>query len=252
VFLRNRVQSARRVAGAAALAIGMTVAVPAQAYAQGLFEALFGGLRRASQQMHLPSRTTSFADPFGLDERRPAARSGGGGQAYCVRTCDGRFFPVQRQGSMSVGEVCKSFCPTSNTMVFYGGGKIDHAVSGNTRYSDLPNAFVYRQRLVDNCTCNGRDPVGLARVDLKEDATLRPGDIVATNDGLATYRGQSRDKQAQFTPINPSAGEWARRLAETEVVPAAQPVQKIEPLAEQTGTVPGPQRVSNRSVQLAR
>ena len=53
-----------------------------------------------------------------------------------------------------------------------------------SRYADLDNAFVYRKKLVAGCTCNGRDPFGLARVDVNTDPTLRPGDIVATKTGL--------------------------------------------------------------------
>ena len=44
------------------------------------------------------------------------------------------------------------------------------------------------------------------------DPTLRPGDIVATDDGLSTYTG--KNKTAEFTPISTSSSEWARRLAE--------------------------------------
>ncbi len=257
--IRPRFRATRRAAGIGLVALAAAVALPApQASAQGLLEALFGGLRRASQQIHLPSSATPFADPFGFggERRRPAGdHHVGGGQAYCVRTCDGRFFPLQRQGSTSPAELCKSFCPASQTQVFYGGGKIDHAVSGGTRYSDLQNAFVFRERVVENCTCNGRDAFGLARVDVADDPTLKPGDIVATNEGLATYRGRDRTKAAQFTPINPNAGEWARRLSQTEVRPAptTPTVETIEPVTDQTGSVtPRERRNVSRSVQLSR
>ena len=53
------------------------------------------------------------------------------------------------------------------------------------RYADMPNAFAYRDKVVSNCSCNGKTPFGLANLDVKSDPTLRPGDIVATYDGLA-------------------------------------------------------------------
>jgi hypothetical protein len=147
---------------------------------------------------------------------------------YCVRTCDGRYFPLQRHAGTSPAEQCKSFCPAAKTMVF-SGSKIDTAVAPNgTRYADLDNAFAYRDKVSDGCSCNGKDGLGLARVDASGDPTLRPGDIVATNDGLAAYNGKSRT--AEFTPLNTSPSEWARRLSEVKVEPAPAS-EKIEPVA---------------------
>lgn len=242
-------------------ALALTVTAPSPAPAQGLFESLFGGFRRAAPQP-MPPQVNSFADPFGFfsrrrpdgDERDVASGGGGGGggNAFCVRTCDGRFFPLQRGSSASSAELCKSFCPASKTMVF-SGSKIDYAVASNgTRYADLDNAFVYRERVVDGCTCNGKDAFGLARLDLNSDPTLRPGDIVATNQGLASYQGKRSSKSAQFTPISTSSGEWAKRLSQIKVVPASEP-EKVKPVAdnETTGTTRNDRR-KNRSVQLDR
>ena len=113
-------------------------------------------------------------------------------------------------------------------MVF-SGSKIETAVASNgVRYADLDNAFNYRDKVTDSCSCNGKDGLGLARIEVSSDPTLRPGDIVATNDGLATYTGRSRS--AEFTPIRSSSSEWARRLAEVKVRPAP-PGERIEPVA---------------------
>jgi hypothetical protein len=194
------------------------------ASAQGLFESLFGGFQRREP---LPQRSNSYADPFASPEsesRRSGDTSGsyGHGTAFCVRTCDGRYFPIQRQAGASPAEICRSFCPAAKTVVF-SGSKIDGAVAQNgARYADLDTAFAYRNGLVANCSCNGKDGLGLARMEVTTDPTLRQGDIVATNAGLATYNGKS----AEFTPINRASGEWARRLAVVKVRPAP-PQQKI-------------------------
>jgi hypothetical protein len=249
-----------RALGVFSAALVLVAAAPASA--EGLFEALFG---RGFQRPEPPPQINSYADPrgsFGRDHR-PSFRdfgaghgsgytsgptSGGGhGTAFCVRTCDGRYFPLQRHASASPAELCKSFCPAAKTMVF-SGSKIDYAVGpGGVRYADLDNAFAYRDKVVENCTCNGKDGLGLARVDAADDPTLRPGDIVATNDGLTTYRGRS-SRTAEFTPINPSSGEWARRLSEIKVRPAP-PLQKIEPVTEDDAK---PRRKERRRVQSAR
>ena len=75
-----------------------------------------------------------------------------------MRLCDGRYFPIQARRNVSAAEQCNSFCPASATKIFAGGG-IEHAVSGDgKRYADLPNAYLYRKRLVPGCTCNGKSP----------------------------------------------------------------------------------------------
>src|SRR6516225_9269688 len=61
----------------------------------------------------------------------------------------------------------------------------------------------YRKQLVANCTCNGRNAFGLTSFDVKRDPTLRPGDIVSTNEGLLAFTGRS-EQGAAFTPVNPA------------------------------------------------
>ena len=223
----------------AALAIVMTGAVQ-PAVAQDLFQALFGGGGGPGyiRPEAMPPRVSSYADPtalFGRESREnrrhigdssgPTSGSSGSGTAYCVRTCDGRYFPLQRQAGISPAELCRSFCPASKTIVF-SGSKIDYAVAHNgTRYADLDNAFAYRDKVSENCTCNGKDGLGLAQLSAVSDPTLRPGDIVATNDGLVNFRGKSA-KSAEFTPINPSSSAWAQKLSEIKVRPAP-PVQQV-------------------------
>jgi hypothetical protein len=210
-----------------AMTLGLSGSVQPAA-AQNLFEALFGGgFRRHAPP---PPQVHSYADPLGLfgGETRRSSGEFGHGTVYCVRTCDGRYFPLQRHAGSAPTELCRSFCPAAKTMVF-SGSKIDTAIAQNgTRYADLDNAFAYRDKVSDNCSCNGKDGLGLARVESLGDPTLRPGDIVATDDGLATYRGGN--KTAEFTPISTSSSDWARRLAEVKVRPAP-PSEKIEPVA---------------------
>lgn len=242
----------RRVLGVLAAALALVAIAPANpAIAQGFFDSLFGGGFRRPQ---LPAHTSSYADPSGSTGRVVrrsdggdggySSGSGGHGTAYCVRTCDGRYFPLQRHAGASPAELCKSFCPASQTAVFHGS-KIDYAVGpGGTRYADLDNAFTYRDKVVENCTCNGKDALGLARVDIAEDTSLRSGDIVANNEGLTVVRN-GRSKSAEFTPIDPSSREWSRRLSGIKVTPAP-PAEKITPVAEETSKL---KRKSRRNAQ---
>jgi hypothetical protein len=122
-----------------------------------------------------------------------------GSVSYCVRTCDGRYFPLQRSGDPA--QICASFCPASETKVFYGS-HIDTARADNgARYATLGNAFVFREKIIAGCTCNGRDPFGLAQIDPEKDETLQVGDIVAKAGGLMAFRGTDRKATAQYTPI---------------------------------------------------
>ncbi len=118
----------------------------------------------------------------------PRAEMAGTG-AFCVRVCDGRFFPIARNMGVPPAQTCSSFCPATATKV-YNGGSIDHAVAADgKRYAELSTAFVFREKIVQGCTCNGKDAFGLVNTPVEDDATLPPGDIVATNNGLMAYNG---------------------------------------------------------------
>lgn len=220
----------------AAFAVGLALAAiaPAQpASAQGLFEALFGGFDRAMRR-EMPPRVHAYSDPSGYDDQRER-RSAGPSSGFCVRTCDGRYFPVKGSGNMTAAELCKSFCPAATTKIF-SGSKIDHAVApGGQRYADLDNAFLYRERTVANCSCNGKDAYGLVTLDVAADPTLRQGDIIATNEGLATYNGNRKSAEAgEFTPIAQSGGssEWRLRLMSIKVTPAPPRTETPTPVEE--------------------
>ena len=216
MFRKGHSVSLRRACLALALA-AFALGTPTLASAQGLFDFLFGR-RPAAQQPQGPSH--SFADPsYASPEEGGAPRGGGGSMAYCVRMCDGRYFPINYRAGASATELCQSFCPAAKTQVFTGSA-IDHAVGSNgRRYSDMPNAFVYRDKLVADCTCDGKKTTGLSFVQPKNDPTLRPGDIVATNEGMMTYTGARHG--AEFTPVDRSAvsAEMRRRLSDLKIAP---------------------------------
>ena len=186
---------------AAGVALALCVAAPlAPAQAGDFFSNLFGAFG-----VRPPAPRAPMALPFANEEQQPSEAprvSVGGGQAWCVRTCDGRYFPIAGPDAQAKAASCNSFCPASKTDIVYGSD-IDHAVTSAGRpYSELPNAFKYRNEIVAGCTCTGKDQAGLAPVPIDKDPTLRKGDIVASNDGLVVaHPSAGRHAELNFTPV---------------------------------------------------
>lgn len=204
---------------AAAVAIGLVALAGApSAHARDFFSSFFGGAFNDNARPSPPPESMPFASPFG-DGQQPNRRVNiyggsysGGSTTYCVRTCDGRYFPVTASDGQTKAEACKSFCPATETKIYHGGS-IDNASSDTGRsYSDLPNAFRYRKELVAGCTCNGKDSVGLAPVKIEDDPTLRSGDIVAGADGLMVAGYSRRSAALNFTPAPKSVRAKFERL----------------------------------------
>jgi hypothetical protein len=252
-------QNSLRLRAKAALLAAITLAALAgtasPASAQGIFDSLFG--RRSGPG---PS-ASAYADPFQFNPFAPRAPEAPGAEmagtgAFCVRLCDGRFFPITRNMGVTPAQTCSSFCPASQTKV-YNGSSIDHAVAADgRRYSELGTAFVYREKIVAGCTCNGRDAFGLVNIPVGDDPTLRPGDIVATNSGLMAYNGHIGRKQtASFTPIASYSGlssELRRKLTGTKIEPAEATPAPPPAAASQGDTTATTRGSKNKRVQAAR
>jgi Protein of unknown function (DUF2865) len=193
---REAIRCAKRLL--VAVTVSAAIASSAsQASAQGLFDVLFGWLSPA-QQPHSDSRTP------------------GSGRlaAFCVRLCDGRYFPVHHHNTATPVQLCSALCPASKTKIFWGS-EIEHAsAQDGTRYRELDNAYAYREKIVPNCTCNGKDAFGLAPIDPNSDPTLRAGDVVATSRGLMAYTGsRPNGTSGEFTPVKIKAMAGRRRAS---------------------------------------
>jgi Protein of unknown function (DUF2865) len=196
-------------------ALALAPAAQAEDFLSALFGAFGGG------RSHAPSIRLPFShehNPFTpQNDARSRAGYSGGGQAYCVRTCDGRYFPISAPDSESRAASCSRFCPASETKVVYGSD-IDNAATENGKlYSELPNAFRYRNELIAGCTCNGKDQIGLAPVRIENDPTLRNGDIVAGADGLMVA-GRGADKRGASLNFSPASQRVRSRYQRVPVV----------------------------------
>ncbi len=237
---------------AGVIAAGALTFVSATPAAAGIFERIFGGLRHAVEApAGLPASLRTFADPFaGMRNAPPQQTEYNPASGYCVRTSDGFYFPVRSHAGVSAAEACHAFCPGSETRL-YSGGSIDNAVtSDGSRYADLDTAHLYRKELVAGSTCNGRDAFGLAQIDINTDMTLRPGDIVATKNGLVTFAGM-KNKVADFVPLNDYRGtprSTREKLSDVKIMPPNPGAPKTTPMAL-NGSV---RDNDNRSAQLSR
>jgi uncharacterized protein DUF2865 len=220
----SRVRRRATLVAAATLA-GTLALVPGRVSAEGLFDFLFGGAQNQKPARQAPVQAS---DPSGANlpaHPAPAPRVANSGPAFCVRSCDGKYFPLTLRNASPV-QTCQAFCPASATKVFFGSN-IDAATASNgERYADSENAYAFRKALRADCTCNGRSPSGLAPVDLTLDTSLRSGDVVATADGLVAYTGVrlGAEQTAEFTPVAAYPGLTAdvrARLGEMKVAPVS-------------------------------
>lgn len=226
---RGMIGGRRRSARLALLAALFTCGLAGEASAQGaratffaspssssasplhdFFSAIFGGGGRTSA-----GPRGGFDRPqIELVPGAPGTLPSGVAIGYCVRTCDGRYFPLQGRpngaGDPNALAQCNAFCPAAKMAVYtsYDSARgIEVAISRDGKaYSEMPNAYVYRQRLVDGCTCTASARTGgLAKIDVLRDPTLKRGDAVMTEEGSRIFSGTKAGppyRQADF--VSPS------------------------------------------------
>jgi len=201
----------RAILGVTAMlfAASLTPSVRAEDFLSALFGA-FGGRRLAPPKVVMP-----FGNE-GSPQSDPRARYAGG-QAYCVRSCDGRYFPISGPDNQSKATSCNNFWPASETRLVYGSSIDDAATETGQPYSELPNAFRFRNEIVAGCTCNGKDQIGLAPISIEKDPTLRKGDIVVGANGLVVRNGSSARRGASLN-VSPASDRLRARYRRVPVV----------------------------------
>lgn len=231
--------------------VGPLALTPEMSSAEGLLDFLFGGGQKQQQAPIFGNLFNNNPQSPPPTPPRPVVASAG--PAFCVRSCDGKYFPLMR-GAASPAQMCQAFCPASPTKVFFGSS-IDGAYSATgERYADSENAFAYRKALRADCTCNGRNPGGLASIDLAMDGSLRAGDVLATADGLAAYSGirVGNDQAPDLTPVASFRGltpEVRARLNDMKVAPARADMGADKAAtSEMTGTPPSAATIAPKPV----
>lgn len=226
-------------------------AVIRKAEAQDFFEQLFGwgqDHRYRSGASHAPRRyerrhiRTSHpaTDRWGFSRRGDGAvrraapdgrdsdvifESASASRSYCVRECDGYFFPVGlyagASDSASHQKTCNKLCPGAKTALYVlrpGSDKIEDAAAarGGALYSRLVAALRDREGAGKTCSCRSASSSEAPMRAIYQDFTLRRGDAVMTPHGMQVFHGGPHYPHTigDFRPIAESRDvpERTRRL----------------------------------------
>lgn len=194
----------------------------------GFFDTLFG---RNNAAMYPPGMT--------------------GGDSYrtlCVRTCDGYYFPISFSTSSARfdedARTCHRMCPAAEVILFSHrnpGETVQQAVSlGGRFYTELPNAFKYRQEYNAACSCkNPGETWAETMKGLEDRSNIRQGDIIVTEDRA---KALSAPRDARGRPIKPDlpsghANGQSAGPDSAAAIPAEEPKSEIRTVGPQLGPV---------------
>jgi hypothetical protein len=141
----------------------------------GLLERLFGADRRFDSDESAVSNVVG-GDTTNVRRRRDSSRSpaitpgfdSSRYRTFCVRTCDGYYFPMSPASDRSDfardAQNCQAACPGAGVEVYYHqadkeeAADMRSAVSGRL-YSDMATAFLYRSATApqdNSCSCSAK------------------------------------------------------------------------------------------------
>ncbi len=177
-----------------------------------------------------PSYLLSPSDmlfPWGPPETAPRTEEGGTYRTMCVRLCDGFYWPMSyattRDNFARDEERCEKSCGSPARLFVYrnpGGEPEDLKSIDGEPYSNLPTAFLFRTKYLDQCRCGPQpwDKEALQRHHVYAlEAAKRKGDKSATQQladlkarQAAEQRRRVLSRQLAFASIR--AGSKAVRL----------------------------------------
>lgn len=184
---------------------------------RGIFDNLFGG-------------HTTYG---GVD-----IAQGGTYTTLCVRTCDGYYYPISFATTPSRfaedEAACKATCPASDAALYVRKTTDDirtaTSISGRP-YTELPNAFRYRQQFDQACSCRKVGQSWADALGQVKDGSIQSGDIVVTDE----------KSKALAQPVQPRAprGGTQQKPADSTTAPA--PAANAAPTAQPGIRSVGPQ-----------
>ena len=235
----------RRHSTSAFLAVCLLL-TPASGYAEGLLDFLFGPDPEPAPRQMAPQRGSRDSAPSRRAKAQKApvgeirfakpreAGSGGGSAAglssdpstggFCVRTCDGYFFPLIKSTRATRQQSCELACPSA-PMEIYDGSTIESARNAKgQRYSALPVAFAFRDRASTKCVCNDpQSSQAFFERTARNDPTLKSGDVVVEDTGAFVYSGANLVPLSRASFMSPNLRDRLRAMLRrsTAVKPAS-------------------------------
>jgi Protein of unknown function (DUF2865) len=210
---------------------------PGQQAGRGFFDQLFGLF---SQNPFFQRSPAEDVLPLPGEDFSPR----GGSQALCVRSCDGGFFPLSipanRGDPEQLSDLCQALCPNAEVNVYtrspYQDIKTAVSITGETPYTDLPNAFRFQKTFDPTCTCKPPERTWAEALAPAEQLLGRTskGDIVVTPEKSAELA------RPRIAPASKSSGAAQPPAAAADEDPA-----KAEGQAT-TEEVTGPDGVKRR------
>ncbi len=188
--------------------------------------------RQASQS---PQGRNLFETLFGANSGFQSDIPGNTYRTVCVRTCDGFFFPISFSTAPSRfrddERTCQRMCPASEAVLYTHrnpGEDMNQAVSAGGRlYSELPNAFKFRQEFNAACSCKRQGETWAeALKGLEDRSTIEQGDIVVTDERA---KAMNAPRDAKGRPILPAN---TRGKPDPKATAAAAPAAAEEPAAD--------------------
>lgn len=115
-------------------------------------------------------------------------------RTLCVRLCDGYYFPVSfstlQNHFQRDADVCQSRCAAPATLYFHQnpGAGVEQMVSfaTNEPYTNLKEAFLYRKKYVDGCSCKQAEYV--PQTPIPGEPAKPPGDRAQTGPEFSPFR----------------------------------------------------------------
>ena len=219
-------------------------ALPAPTRPRGFFDSLFGGPGGA-----VGSEPPPAGMPGMSAGEAPLASTY---RTLCVRTCDGFYFPISfatvPARFVDDERTCQRTCPATEAMLFTHrnpGEDLSHAVSlAGKPYTQLPNAFKYRQEYVEGCSCKRPDQSWVDALG-QSDSTLERGDIVVT-DETSKAMAAPKPETARVSRQDARRAKADRAAAsESATNPAAAP----DPVTTTNGDAPAADGSGKRAVR---
>jgi hypothetical protein len=150
---------------------------------------------RAAAAPPPPPQSSFWGSLFGGGANAPATDpnamlAGSTYRTICVRTCDGFYFPVSYATTPAKfaddERACQRMCPAAEVALYSyrnPGEDVTQAMSVAGRpYTELPNAFRYRQEFNPSCSCRRAGESWAETLKSTNDGTVERGDIVVTEE----------------------------------------------------------------------